>query len=123
MEALHTDRHNVVGIADPTLGTPNSNLSTNQSKGSLAQDAALEQSLNDSLAPDERIALPANPNDHDHAPVVGNFQFHVPLSQVASARGLDVTKLTREDSFKDNLGAKGRLLKPQRRQQRCDWVW
>ena len=116
MEALDNkallEKQNAVGIADPTLSTANSNLSTSQSKGSLVQDANLEQSLNNSLAVDERETLPANLNDHDHSPVVGAFQLHVELSQVASARGLDVSKLTREDSFKDNLGAKGDYLNP-----------
>ena len=116
MEAFNNNsqlaQQNAAGIADPTLGTANSNASTSQSKGSLVPDATLEQSLNQSLAPDEQQPLVATPDDHDHAPTFGKFQLHAALDQVASARGLDLSKLTREDSFRDNLGSRGDYLNP-----------
>ena len=116
MEALDNkaqlEQQNAAGLADLSLSGANSNASTSQSKGSLSQDATLERSLNQSLASDERETLPANPDDHNHNPTVGNFQLHIGLDQVASARGLDVSKLTREDSFRDNLGSKGDYLNP-----------
>ncbi len=99
------------GIADPSFGAANSSSSTSQSKGAVGQDAALERSLNSALASDEQQAVPAT-DDHDHNPTVGSFQLHVELDQVANARGLDVSKLSREDSFRDNLGAKGDYLNP-----------
>ena len=106
------ERQNAGGIADPSLSGADSSASNRQSKGSLSQDADLERSLNNVLASDERETLPANLDDHNHSPAVGNFQTHIELSQVASARGLDVTQLTREDSFRDNLGSKGDYLNP-----------
>jgi hypothetical protein len=105
------NHQNEAGIADPSLGAANSSSSTSQSKGAVGQDAALEQSLSSALASDEQQAVPAT-DDHDHNPTVGNFQLHVSLDQVASARGMDVSKLSREDSFRDNLGAKGDYLNP-----------
>ncbi|KAM3093349.1 hypothetical protein ACKFKG_19430 [Phormidesmis sp. 146-35] len=113
MEALHNDtQHNQPSAAGlvPAPG-PNADLAI-PSKGSSPEAANLEKALNQALAPDEAQTIAAPPDDHDHKPVVGKFQLHVELDQVASARGLDVKNVVRETSFLDNLGAKGDVLNP-----------
>jgi RTX calcium-binding nonapeptide repeat (4 copies) len=94
----------------PTV-SPDADLAI-PSKGSSVEATNLEKSLNEALAPDERQTLATTPDDHDHNPTVGNFQLHIELDQVASARGLNVKQLVRDTSFRDNLGAKGDYLNP-----------
>lgn len=107
----HQEQLKATGIADPLVGSTNSAISANSSKGTLIQDANLENALNQALAPDERQAVGAD--DHDHAPTTaGNALTHVDLNNVASARGLDQTKVAKETSFRDNLGTKGDYLNP-----------
>ncbi len=101
------------GIADPSLSPSNTGTSASQSKGSSLQDAALERSLNAVLAPDEQQSVGSVPDDHNHAPVTNvNFQLHVALDQVANAKELDQSKVVKETSFRDNLGAKGDFINP-----------
>jgi hypothetical protein len=105
-------QNNTTGIADPTISPASTTSSTTASKGVIAQDANLEKSLNDALAPAEREALPANPADHDHNPKVGSFNPHVDLNNVDGARGLNVSKVAADKDFRDNLGARGDILNP-----------
>ncbi|NJR51097.1 MAG: hypothetical protein HC780_17475 [Leptolyngbyaceae cyanobacterium CSU_1_3] len=103
-------QQNQAAALTPTL-SPDADLAI-PSKGASVEAANLEKSLNQALAPDEQQTLTSLPDDHDHKPNVGNFQLHVELDQVASARGLDFKKVVRETSFRDNLGSKGDYLNP-----------
>jgi len=109
-----SDSHSV-GVADP-LSLTGSATSGSQSKGSASDP--LEADLNNALAPDEKNPTPAAssttaaPNDHDHAPTVGPFVLHADLNNLDGSRGLDASKLVKETSFRDNLGAKGDILNP-----------
>lgn len=108
----HTN-HNTTGAADPSLGTTTSATSTTASKGAVTEEANLEQALNQALASDERETVQSVPDDHNHAPVTAaNFELHISLDKVASAKTLDATKVGRETSFRDNLGSKGDYLNP-----------
>ncbi|MER3432401.1 MAG: hypothetical protein C4288_02985 [Leptolyngbya sp. ERB_1_1] len=96
--------------ADPTRSSDGDQA--NKSKGSSKQGSELEKSLNASLPADESQKLQSKPDDHDHAPTVGSFQFHVDLNQVASARELDGGKVARETNLRDDFGSKGDYLNP-----------
>jgi hypothetical protein len=116
MQGLDTRTHNqqhATGIADPSLNPSNSTPSANTSVGSSVQDSNLEKALNQTLAPDEQAIAPATTaDDHDHAPVVGPFQLHVDLNNVANARGLDVNQVGKETTFLDKFGDKGDFINP-----------
>jgi hypothetical protein len=103
------NQSNAAGLI-PTL-SPDADLAL-PSKGSSVEALNLEKSLNQALAPDESQTLSTLPDDHNHNPTVSNFQTHIGLDQVASAKGLNVRELARETSFRDNLGAKGDYLNP-----------
>ncbi len=108
------NQFDVAGIADPSVNTSNGGVSGSRSKGALSQDTELEQSLNSALASDEKQTLASVPDDHDHAPITeGKFETHIDsLDQLANARGLDRTKVVKETSFRDNLGANGDFINP-----------
>lgn len=94
--------HGAGAIADPTLGT-HSSSSNSHSKGASLQDTTLEAALNQALSPDE----------HDHAPPSNNTpELHISLDKVDGARGLDLSKIARETSLRDNLGSRGDYLNP-----------
>ncbi|MDX2232320.1 MAG: CHRD domain-containing protein [Leptolyngbyaceae cyanobacterium bins.349] len=97
-----TAQHTTTHAADLATATGFSSTATH-SKAVSVQDAQLEQALNQALPTDE----------HDHAPKVNtNPALHIDLSQVASPRSLDTTKVERIDSLRDSLGAKGDYLNP-----------
>ncbi len=106
------------GAADPLLSTVATSNSNSNSKGALVQDSTLEQALNQTLSPDEKAIAPATPastaapNDHDHAPVVGPFNLHADLNNLANVRTLDAKKVGKETSFKDKFGDKGDFINP-----------
>jgi len=109
----HPAHNQTTGAVDPTLNSLNSSTSINASTGSSVQQSNLERSLNQALASDERESIPLSANDHDHAPVIVNgFDVHISLDKVASAKGLDASKVVRETSFRDNLGDRGDYLNP-----------
>ncbi|MBE9012880.1 hypothetical protein IQ250_22015, partial [Pseudanabaenaceae cyanobacterium LEGE 13415] len=99
--------------ADGTLPSlsPDADLSI-PSKGASTQATELEKSLNQALPAEETQSVTSTPDDHDHGPVVGKFQLHVDLNQVADAKTLDSSKIQRETSLRDDLGAKGDYLNP-----------
>jgi hypothetical protein len=120
MEGSTTHNHtsstqqNTVGIADPLLGVSSVSQSTTTSIGT-STDPALERSLNDALAPDERESALPTGGDHEHEPPpgAGNFEFHLDsLDQVANVRTINRRTLARETSFLDNLGQRGDYLNP-----------
>ncbi|GEM_PF-836258 len=51
-------------------------------------------------------------DDHDHTGAGASRENHVALGQVDVVRGLDLTKLKKEVSFKDDIGTRGDFLIP-----------
>ena len=113
MEAFDNKTQQNQPNAAGTVSTlsPDADLSI-PSKGTSAQATELEKALNQSLPTEERQSVTAAPDDHDHNPVVGKFQLHVSLDQVAGARGLNADSIQREKSFRDDLGSRGDYLNP-----------
>lgn len=103
------NQSNAAGLVPGT--NPDADLAI-PSKGSSAQATELEKALNQALPSEESQAVKATPDDHDHAPVVGKFQLHIELDQVANAKNLDPKQVQRETNLRDDLGAKGDYLNP-----------
>jgi hypothetical protein len=51
-------------------------------------------------------------DDHDHTGAGASSENHVKLSDVNAVRGIDLTKLKKEFSFKDDIGTRGDFLIP-----------
>ncbi|MDX2241629.1 MAG: CHRD domain-containing protein [Leptolyngbyaceae cyanobacterium bins.302] len=97
-----THEHDAAQAADSSTSNGFS-AAPSHSKGESVQDAELENSLNQALPADE----------HEHAPPTNtNPALHISLDQVASPRSLDANKVERDNSLKDNLGARGDYLNP-----------
>jgi hypothetical protein len=115
MEGLNhnpNDHQQTQSIVDPSTSTGSASQSATQSKGS-SQDSTLEEALNSVLAPEDQLSTAAVADDHDHAPQTSKFVTHIDdLSTLDGVRSLDVKKVGRDLSFKDNLGSKGDLLNP-----------
>lgn len=110
MEAFdNKNQHNQQNVAgtDPTL-SPDTNLAT-PSKGASQQATDLEKALNDS---DEDQKNASQPDDHDHAPATGPFNFHISPGQLDKTKIVDVKQLVRETNFRDDFGGKGDFLNP-----------
>lgn len=98
----HTHEHDSAHAGDSSTSSGFSGTNAS-SKSESVQDAELEKALNQALPADE----------HEHAPPSNtNPAFHISLDQVASPRGLDPKKITRETSLRDDLGARGDYLNP-----------
>ncbi|MGG6264915.1 hypothetical protein ACQ4M3_02470 [Leptolyngbya sp. AN03gr2] len=113
MEAFDNKTQHNQTKADGTAPalSPDADL-TIPSKGSSTQGTELEKALNQALPAEESQAVKSTPDDHDHGPVVGKFQLHVDLNQVADAKTLNGKQIKRDTSFRDDLGAKGDYLNP-----------
>lgn len=108
----HDHNENTLAIANPSTSNGNGNQSAVQSKGTSVQDSALEQSLNQVLAPEDKLTTTVV-DDHDHAPQTSKFELHIDdLSTLDGVRSLDAKKVVKDTSFRDNLGDRGDLLNP-----------
>lgn len=88
-------------VSDLNFGAT-STSSVGHSHGDAPSD--LEKALNLTLSPDE----------HEHAKPAKttNPEFHISLDKVDSARGLNVSSLELETSYRDNFGERGDYLNP-----------
>lgn len=113
MEAFDnkTQHNHSTAAGTGAILSPDADLSIS-SKGSSAQATELEKALNQALPSEEQQAVTSTADDHNHSPVVNKFQLHVDLDQVASVKGLETNKLSRDTSFRDDLGSKGDYLNP-----------